>query len=76
MAFLLISKLRPNLGLAAILLALFFSAEAVAENWTRFRGPNGSGIAGAANIPATWTEKDYNWKIELPGKGHSSPALW
>ena len=24
----------------------------------------------------TWTEKDYNWRVELPGIGHSSPVLW
>lgn len=47
-----------------------------AENWTRFRGPNGSGIASEGNFPATWTEGDYAWKIKLPGKGHSSPVGW
>jgi outer membrane protein assembly factor BamB len=46
------------------------------QEWTRFRGPNGQGISEAKTIPAKWTEKDYNWKIELPGGGHSSPVLW
>ena len=23
-----------------------------------------------------WTEKDYNWKVKLPGMGHSSPVVW
>lgn len=46
------------------------------QEWTRFRGPNGQGISGAKTIPVKWTEKDYNWKIELPGGGHSSPVLW
>jgi outer membrane protein assembly factor BamB len=45
------------------------------QEWTRFRGPNGSGQS-EATIPAQWTEKDYNWKVELPGVGHSSPVLW
>ncbi len=49
---------------------------AAAQEWTRFRGPNGAGIAEPAAIPAQWTEKDYNWKVELPGIGHSSPVLW
>ena len=22
-----------------------------------------------------WTEKDYNWKVKLPGVGHSSPVV-
>ena len=48
---------------------------AAAQEWTRFRGPNGSGQS-EAKIPAQWSEKDFNWKIELPGSGHSSPVLW
>ncbi len=27
-------------------------------------------------LPAKWEVGDYNWKIELPGTGHSSPVLW
>ncbi len=44
--------------------------------WTRFRGPNGSGISHATTIPTRWTEKDYNWKVKLPGVGHSSPVVF
>lgn len=49
--------------------------QANAQEWTRFRGPNGAGI-GEANIPGEWTEKDYNWRAELPGIGHSAPVFW
>lgn len=51
-------------------------AKANAENWTRFRGPNGSGLAAETTFPATWTEEDYLWKIQLPGVGDSSPVGW
>jgi outer membrane protein assembly factor BamB len=44
--------------------------------WSRFRGPNGSGISDATTVPTRWTEKDYNWKVKLPGIGHSSPVVW
>ena len=44
--------------------------------WSRFRGPNGTGISQATTVPVTWTDADYNWKIKLPGTGHSSPVLW
>jgi outer membrane protein assembly factor BamB len=47
-----------------------------AQEWTRFRGPNGAGQSDAEKIPTKWTEKDYNWKADLPGTGHSSPVLW
>lgn len=47
-----------------------------AQEWTRFRGPNGSGLSAAKTIPTTWTEKDINWRAPLPGPGHSSPVVW
>jgi outer membrane protein assembly factor BamB len=46
------------------------------QEWTRYRGPNGQGISQAKTIPVKWTEKDYNWKVNLPGRGHSSPVVW
>ena len=47
-----------------------------AQEWTRFRGPNGTGISRARTLPTKITEADINWKSELPGSGHSSPVLW
>ncbi len=46
------------------------------QEWTRFRGPNGTGESEVTSIPGRWTSKDYNWQIKLPGVGHSSPVLW
>ena len=58
-------------------LALIVSSGAYAAQgeWTRFRGPDGSGISDAKTVPVQWTEKDYNWKVKLPGVGHSSPVV-
>jgi len=63
---------------APVLAALVLESPALADgqNWPRFRGPNGEGIGQATTIPVRWTEKDYNWKVELPGGGHSSPVVW
>jgi outer membrane protein assembly factor BamB len=47
-----------------------------AGEWTRFRGPDGTGIVDAPAIPSTFSEADYRWNVELPGRGHSSPVLW
>src|SRR5687767_14323472 len=47
-----------------------------AQEWTRFRGPNGTGISHAKTIPTRISDSDNNWKVELPGTGHSSPVLW
>ncbi len=60
-----------------LLAACFFSSSiAPAQEWTRFRGPNGTGESECQTIPGSWTPADYNWKVELPGQGHSSPVLW
>ncbi|MEX0718561.1 MAG: PQQ-binding-like beta-propeller repeat protein [Planctomycetaceae bacterium] len=45
-------------------------------HWSRFRGPNGTGISDERGFPTTWTEEDYAWTTELPGEGHSSPVVW
>lgn len=63
------------LALAVIHCAIWNNSVA-AQEWVRFRGPNGSGVSEATTIPAQWTEKDINWKTTLPGMGHSSPVLW
>lgn len=47
-----------------------------AENWPRFRGPNGSGVGEAKDVPTEWTLADFNWRVSLPGVGHSSPVIW
>jgi outer membrane protein assembly factor BamB len=60
-----------------ITVCVFLLASVVqGQEWPRFRGPNGQGISYAETIPVKWTEKDYNWKVELPGIGHSSPVVW
>ncbi len=45
-----------------------------AQDWTRFRGNHGFGVAGTG-IPTTWSnEENLAWRTELPGKGSSSPV--
>lgn len=60
------------------LCALLASTAAVAhaENWTRFRGENGSGLSSQPGIPVTWGEDGYAWKVTLPHVGHSAPVIW
>jgi outer membrane protein assembly factor BamB len=45
------------------------------EGWSRFRGPNGSGVSTTTRLPSEFgPDKNVVWKTELPF-GHSSPAL-
>jgi outer membrane protein assembly factor BamB len=48
---------------------------ALADNWTRFRGPNGTGVA-KDSLPVKWTPDNFKWKVKLPGVGHGSPVVW
>ena len=46
-----------------------------AGDWTRFRGPNGSGVAETAGLPEKFGPgSNVIWKTALP-LGHSSPVL-
>jgi len=67
---------KQFLKLLLIAFIIFSASISQAQQWTRYRGPNGQGISYAKNIPVKWTQKDYNWKVTLPGGGHSSPVLW
>lgn len=48
------------------------------ENWPRFRGVDGRGIAANdPRLPDRWDqEKNVAWKVEVPGMGCSSPVVW
>lgn len=71
--------MRSSLG-NIISLSLLFSVAMAgslsAQEWTRFRGPNGSGETETPGIPTRWKDADYRWRVELPGSGHSSPVVW
>src|SRR5438874_7532775 len=61
--------------LASLLLLATFARFAGAADWDRFRGPNGTGISDDKNVPVKWAKDNVLWKVELPGKGHSSPIV-
>lgn len=47
------------------------------NNWPQWRGPEATGVAPFGNPPTEWSEtKNVKWKIEIPGKGHSTPIIW
>ena len=47
------------------------------DDWARWRGPTGNGVAAKNQKPPTqWTsDDDFAWKVEVPGRGHSSPII-
>jgi outer membrane protein assembly factor BamB len=45
--------------------------------WPQWRGPHASGVSRSANPPLEWGEgKNIRWKIDLPGRGASTPVIW
>ena len=51
---------------------------AAAQNWTRFRGPNGDGVGqDDSRLPDTWSTTDnVKWSVDVPGWGWSCPVVW
>jgi len=48
-----------------------------AENWMRFRGPNGQSVSGERNLPVKWSaDENIVWKTSIPGNGWSSPIVY
>ncbi len=60
-----------------VLLSLCSAAlPSFADNWTRFRGENGSGVSDATKFPTQAADSDFAWKTDLPAIGHGSPVVW
>ena len=55
---------------------LMAGAAASDTDWSRFRGPNGSGISETKGLPAEFgPDTNVAWKVDLP-QGFSSPIIW
>lgn len=47
-----------------------------AEDWLSFRGPNSAGVSNSEGVPVQWSDtENLAWKLDLPGKGYSSPIV-
>ena len=61
----------------AICWIMFASAPAWADNWTNWRGPHFNGVADGSGYPSQWSDKqNVAWRIDLPGRGSSTPIVW
>ncbi len=47
------------------------------DNWPRWRGPLGTGLAPGGDPPLKWDDKtNIKWKTPIPGRGSSTPIVW
>ncbi|MEM7456761.1 MAG: PQQ-binding-like beta-propeller repeat protein [Planctomycetota bacterium] len=65
-----------NVAMLAFVVAAFGVQDVTsADDWPRFRGPNGTGVVEAA-LPTEWSaDKNLLWSIDMPGYGSSSPII-
>ena len=70
------SPVKQPAPLIAILAFTLITARAADADWPQFRGPAGQGISDATSVPTEWSDtRNVAWKVEVPGKGWSSPVL-
>jgi len=61
--------MHREVAISVLFVVLFGAAD-----WTRFRGPDGSGVSQDKGLPTTWNAtENVVWKTPLPGFGASSP---
>ena len=70
-------SIRTRFPWLALLLAGLLTTTGEAGDWTRFRGPNGSGICeDEAAFPTRWSaDSNLKWATDLPGAGVSCPVV-
>ena len=62
--------------LALLFAPLLASPGLAADNWPQFRGP-AAGVSDGKDLPDAWgPAKNVAWKIDVPGRGWSSPVVW
>lgn len=60
----------------AVVLCACCAANSLADDWLRFRGPNGAAVYHGPEVPTEWTAtKNVQWKLKMPGRGFSSPIV-
>lgn len=65
-----------NIILSILLGTATLTFPALAADWPQWRGPDGQGHATASGLPVTFGEAaNVTWKVEIPGRGWSSPVI-
>jgi outer membrane protein assembly factor BamB len=56
---------------------ILFVQPLTADNWPAWRGPTGNGLGEPGNYSWKFSpSENVRWKVQLPGKGSSTPAIW
>ncbi len=66
--------MRRRTAVLTLALATLVASALGAADWSRFRGPNGAGVADGPALPASLDPGGAVWKVAVP-HGYSSPIL-
>lgn len=59
-----------------LFLFLVVPTQGLGQDWPEFRGPTGQGRTEERGLPLHWSEtQNVRWKVAIPGRGWSSPAI-
>lgn len=65
-----------RMGVFASMACLLAPLALEADHWPRWRGPENDGMA-LSDAPLNFSDtENVKWKLEVPGKGNSSPVIW
>ncbi|MBB73652.1 MAG: hypothetical protein CMJ75_03955 [Planctomycetaceae bacterium] len=60
-----------------LLFSVLIACPLEADNWARWRGPQGSAVSAETGVPLQWgQDRNIRWKTAIPGEGSSSPIVW
>ena len=72
--------MRRTVGLLFALVAFWCVTPSISlaqQNWPQFRGADSMGVSNGGNLPDHWSAtENVAWKIDLKGRGWSSPIVW
>lgn len=78
-SFLSALALSSTLCLSPISPSIAFATESTKIDnspWPSWRGPTGNGVAPSGKYQSEWgQDKNIEWKVELPGRGASTPII-
>lgn len=72
-------RIRVFFAFAVVALTIAAAKASVSDEryWAQWRGPDMNGVSRTAKPPLQWGEgKNIKWKVEVPGRGSSSPIVW
>ncbi len=63
-------------ALYVMICTLAAPSAAADTHWPHWRGPHGNNTVTSGRYPVRWDPATPRWKVDVPGKGFSTPIVW